>query len=201
MTKPSYSKFTPGNRILCIDWETSGSTFKSYEETFKQYQGISFGAVIADAQTFEPIDTLYREIKFDGSKYEWSPEAEKIHGLSREYLEENGVSAEEAATDLAEFIFNTWNTQKVMFLGHNPWFDIEATKQLLEQFDVMPDLYHVVLDTSAAAFITTGLYKSNDVFKFFTGAERAAHNALDDALITVNTAQNIRLLMNSALGK
>ena len=200
--KPSYSKHGPGSQILCIDWETSGSTFSSYEETFKQYQGIAFGAIVANATTFEPVKTMYREIKFDCKKYKWSKEAEAIHGLSREHLDQNGITQEEAAADLAEFILESFGTGKVMLLGHNPHFDIEATVQLLQPHGVMPELFHVVLDTSAAGYITIGKYKSDDVFEFFTGKNReGCHNALDDALMALETVRNMRALMDSALGK
>lgn len=195
----SYSKFGPGKFFLCIDWETSGSTFDTYQNTFKEYQGISFGAVVVNSETLEPVKTLYREIQFDEEKYKWSSEAEAIHGLSKEHLKDNGVTAEEAATDLAGLIFDHFGTGKVMFLGHNTQFDIEATKQLLVPFKVMPEIFHVVLDTSPAGFITIGEYKSNKVFEFFTGNVREAHNALDDALMTVETVKNMRALMSAAL--
>ena len=195
-----YSRAHPGAHILVIDWETTGSTFSTYEETFKRFQGIAFGAVIATSSTFEPVKTLYRTIKFD-PRYEWTLEAEKIHGLSREELERTGLTQAEAARDLAEFIFDTFGTGKVMILGHNPGFDIAASRQLLEPFGVMPELHHVVLDTSAAGFITIGEYKSDKVFEFFSGAQRANHNALDDALLALETARNIRIIMNEALGR
>lgn len=195
----NYSKHSPGKFILSIDWETTGSSFRSLEETFKRFQGIAFGAVIANSETFEPIKTLYREIKYN-PKYEWTQEAEAIHGLSQEYLEDK-LSEEEAAIDLAEFIYDIFGTSKVMFLGHNPLFDIEATRQLLVPYNVMPELFHVILNTSAAGFITIGKYRSNDVFNFFSGENRDKHNALDDALLALETARNIRLLMNVALGK
>lgn len=198
MTK-FYPKHSAGSQILVIDWETSGSSFSTYEETFQQYQGIAFGAVVASSETFEPLRTLYREIKFD-PKYTWSDEAEKIHGLSREHLDKNGLTKEEAAADLAEFILESFGTGKVMVLGHNTKFDIEATKQLLMPFNVMPELHHVILDTAVAGFITIGEYKSNAVFDFFTGVERGVHNALDDALICLETVRNMRALMNAALG-
>lgn len=198
MTK-FYPKHSAGSQILVIDWETSGSSFSTYEETFQQYQGIAFGAVVASSETFEPLRTMYREIKFD-PKYTWSDEAEKIHGLSREHLDKNGLTKEEAAADLAEFILESFGTGKVMVLGHNTKFDIEATKQLLMPFNVMPELHHVVLDTAVAGFITIGEYKSNAVFDFFTGVERGVHNALDDALICLETVRNMRALMNAALG-
>jgi DNA polymerase III epsilon subunit-like protein len=196
MTKPVHSRHSAGKYILVLDTETSGSSFGSYEETFSQYQAISFGAVIATSDTFEPVKELYFKVKFDGKKYQWTPEAEKIHGITREELEETGLENEEAAAMLAEFILDNFGTGKVMFLGHNPWFDIEAMRQLLGPHGVMPDLHHVVLDTSALGFITVGKYRSNDVFELFLGGRSEKHNALDDAKMTLTIARSVREIMN-----
>jgi hypothetical protein len=58
------------------------------------------------------------------------------------------------------------------------------------------------LETSGAAFIATGMYKSNDVFEFFTGKVRdGAHNALDDSLMALETCRNMRAMFDAALGK
>ena len=191
-----------GTHILAIDFETTGSTFGSYEETFKRFQGISFGAIIASSETFEPVETLYREIKFESSKFEWTDEAEAIHGITREHLEKTGVTQEEAATDLAGLIFKYFATGAVAFLGHNIEFDIEATKQLLQPFGVMPQVHHVKLETSGTSFITIGKYRSDDVFKFFGGADRAPlHNALDDAQMALNVAQATRAIFQMAFNE
>ena len=184
---------------LCIDWETSGSTWGG--DSSKDYQGLSIGAVIFDTQTFDVFKTFYREIKFDPSKYKWTDEAAKIHGLTIEHLEEHGVTQEEAAIDFASFLMEVFDVQKpIMTLGHNREFDIAFTKQLLEPFDIMFKVHHVNLDTSGIGFVTMGLYKSNLLFDALGFDERGAHNSLEDALITVGVCQRIRMLMNSALG-
>ncbi len=86
-----------------------------------------------------------------------------------------------------------------MFLGHNANFDIEAMRQLLVPYGVMPDLHHVVLDTSALGFVAIGKYRSNEVFEFFNGERAAHHNALDDARMTLAVARGINLLVQAAL--
>ncbi len=201
MTKPIYSRVHPGKYILIVDVETSGSTFGTYEETFKRYQAIAFGAIVATSDTFEEVASLSIKVKFDASKYEWSAEAEKMHGLSREHLEALGLENEEAAAELAEFILNHFGTGKVMFANHNPWFDIEALRQLLEPHGVMPDLHHVVLDTSALGFITMGKYRSNDVFSFFNGERPAVHDALGDARMALGVLRGIREIVNTVLAE
>lgn len=199
MTKPFYSRSAPGRFILVLDTETTGSTFGSYEETFSKYQAIQFGAIVAKSDTFEEVDSIQFKVKFDASKYEWSDGAEKIHGITREDLEQNGLETEEAAGELAEFILKHFATSKVMFLGHNPHFDIAAMEQLLKRYGVMPDLHHVVLDTSALGWITCGKYRSNDLFEYFLGGRAEKHGALDDARMTLTVARTVRELMNMAL--
>ena len=209
--KKKVFQVTP-DHALCIDWETSGAVFGG--DSSKEYQGVAFGAVVFNTKTFEVIETLYRMVKFDETKFKWSEEAEKIHGLSREHLEQNGVSQEEAAMDLLDLILKYWGpTNKVMFLGHNPEFDRRFTNQLTmsvniefsvektpNEVDGHIQLHHVMLDTSAAGFITMGLFKSDLLFDAVGLEERGEHNALDDALYTVATCQRIRLLIDTALG-
>lgn len=195
--------------ILCIDWETTGANWGG--DSTPMYQGISFGAIVANAKTFEEIEKLYVEIKYD-PKYKWSPEAEAIHGLSREYLEENGVTQPEAAMALAELILKFWGpNSKVMLLGHNTEFDRRFTNQLMNTIDIefsverkttlesWIELHHVVLDTSSAGFITFGLYKSDLLFEKIGFQDRAAHNALNDAEQTLETCKVMRGLIDAAL--
>ena len=199
MAKTTYSRVHPGKYGLAIDWETTGSNFGG--DSTIDYQGIAFGAVIFDTETLEPVETLYRELHFDDTKYKWTDGAEKIHGLSREHLAKNGVPREEALADLLDLILRYIGTEsKIMFLGHNVDFDIMFTQQLARDFGIELKIHHVKLETSGTAFILIGQYRSNDVFEFFTGAVReGAHNALDDALITLETARNMRVLIQAAL--
>jgi hypothetical protein len=109
-------------RGICIDWETSGYNppremqghFIGYAD---KHQGIALGAAIFDVETFEVIDTFYVDIKFDESKYIWSDGAEKIHGLTREYLNKNGETADSMtnrktqAQRLRGCLFKVWETK------------------------------------------------------------------------------------------
>ena len=86
-----------------------------------------------------------------------------------------------------------------MFLGHNREFDVTFTKQLLDPFGLMFKVHHVYLDTSGIGFVTHGLYKSNLLFEALGFEARGKHNALEDALMTLETCQRIRILINAAL--
>lgn len=195
---------------LCIDWETSGSTWNGDSSIL--HQGLSVGAVVFKLADFSVVETLYHEIKFDSTRWKWSDEAQAIHGLTREHLEANGVSREEAAVNLAEFILKYWGpTSKVMFLGHNAAFDILFTNQLFEELDIefsiQPvtkrsgwiQLHHVILDTSSVGFINFGVHKSDLLFDKLGFDERGSHNALQDALQTVEACRMIRAITTEAL--
>lgn len=199
--KTTYSKAHPGKFGLAIDWETTGSDFGG--DSTVSYQGIAFGAVIFNTETFEPVETLYRELHFDDTKYKWTDGAEKIHGLSREHLATHGVSREEGLTDLLDLILRYIGAEsKIFFLGHNVDFDIDFTFQLARDFNVELRAHHVKLETSGAAFIAIGQYKSDAVFEFFCGQKReGAHNALDDALMALETVRNMRAIFDAQLAE
>lgn len=194
---------------LCIDWETSGSTWGG--DSSIEHQGIAFGAIVFNTEDFSPVEKLYMMVKFNASKYKWTEQAEQIHGLSQEHLEKNGVAQEDAAVALGELILKYWGPDsKVMFLGHNPQFDLRFTNQLMKSIGIefsvekQTDLeswiqvHHVVLDTSATGFITFGLFKSDLLFEKIGFEERGEHNALTDAEQTLETCAAIRQLIKIA---
>jgi len=197
--KTTYSRVHPGKYALCIDWETTGSDFGG--DSTISYQGIAYGAIIFDTETMQPVESLYRELQFDETKYKWTEGAEKIHGLSRLYLAANGITREEGLVDLLDLVLRYIGTEsKIMFLGHNVDFDICFTQQLARDHNVDLKIHHVKLETSGTGFICIGKYRSNDVFEFFTGKVReGSHNALDDAMMTLETARNMRALFQAAL--
>lgn len=181
-----------------IDWETSGSIFGG--DSTEKYQGISFGAVIFRLDSFEPVETLYREIKFDASKYEWTAGAERVHGLSREHLAEHGVPAEEAAVDLMTFFTKYFAPDEMVFLlGHHCEFDFAFSEQLLKPLGIMYKAFTRV-DTAGAGLINFGIHKSSDLFSFLGLPDRDKHNALEDILLTLQSAKMMRVISNSALG-
>lgn len=183
---------------LVIDWETTGSIFGG--DSTENYQGISVGAVVFDTETLDPVDELLLYIKFDDTKYQWSDGAEKVHGITREFLEQNGMSQEDAAIALMTFVTQWFSpTDDIIFMGHNVDFDIAFTKQLLEPFGIMFKLKITKLDTSGCAWFCFGIHKSDDLFNLMGLPERNEHNALEDSLMTLEAAKRIRMLMNTVL--
>lgn len=183
---------------ICIDWETSGSSWD--DDSTTHYQGVSFGAVVFELATFDPVDQLYQEIKFDPTRYKWSDGAQKVHGLSREYLEQNGVSQEEAAIALMEmFVKYFAPDERVFIIGHHTDFDIKFTQQLLSQFGIMFQVGATIMDTSGTGLIMFGIHKSEDLFQFLGLPARTTHNALEDVLLTLQAAKTMRAIVDSAL--
>lgn len=211
MTKPKYSRHDIGKYSLWADWETTGADFEGgLKSTFEKYQGISVGLIIADNESFEEVSSLYVEIKFDSVKYLWTPEAEKIHGLTEEYLADHGISRQNALESIIDFLSEYFGygfisaleetpESKICFGGHNVNFDIMATQQLFNDFGFNIGIHHVLLDTSAAAFIAVGLSKSNDVFTYFGAEERTTHNALEDVRQSLAVAHGIKKLVQASL--
>lgn len=184
---------------ICIDWETSGSAWG--QDSTIDYQGLSFGAAIFRLSDFEIVDTLYCEIQFDESKYKWSDQAQNIHGLTREHLAANGMSQEDAAVALMSLYIKYFAPDEYVYiLGHHVDFDIEFTKQLLVPFGIMFNIGATRIDTSGAGLIMFGIHKSEDLFQFLGLPPRQTHNALEDVLLTVQAAKNMRLISNAALG-
>lgn len=211
----SYSRYSPGKYSLWLDWETSGAAFDlPYPEQFVpgMFQGIQLGMVVADNENFEEVDAIRVNIKFDSS-YKWQDEAQKIHGLSREYLEEHGVDSEEAVATIIEFITKHFGddvihygegkpdkTRTICFGGHNLGFDIAALQALLRRFNFAVSEHHVRLDTSSIGFLAVGIYKSSKLFEHFGAEKRGDHDALDDTRQSLAVATGVKALIKSALG-
>lgn len=212
----SYSRYSPGKYSLWLDWETSGAAFDlPYPEQFVpgMFQGIQLGLVVADNENFEEVDAIKVNIKFDSS-YKWQDEAQKIHGLSREFLEENGVDAEEAVATIIEFITKYFGddvifygegkpdkTRTICFGGHNLGFDIAALQALLHRFNFKVVEHHVRLDTSAIGFLAVGIYKSGKLFEHFGAEKRGDHDALDDTRQSLAVATGVKALIKAALSE
>ncbi|MEM2159620.1 MAG: hypothetical protein QXN55_01545 [Candidatus Nitrosotenuis sp.] len=189
---------------LAIDWETTGINWGNHDKTAEIYQGISYGVAIFRWKDFEIIDTLYREIKFIDSEYKWDDGAAKIHGLSREHLEKNGVTQEEALCDLIEFAEPYFGSplSNIWFLGHHIDFELKITDHLFKKFGIDLDINNMFkIDTVGASMIAFGDYKSEALFQRLGFGERTIHNALDDVVKTVQAAQAIHLLVQAGLGE
>ena len=194
---------------LFVDWETTGATFGG-DSTIK-YQGIAVGAVVVSTKDFSEVDSFYSLVQFDDSKYEWTEGAEKIHGLSREHLLQNGLPQQQVAENFLEFVFKYFGTSKIMFGGHNDEFDRRFTNQLMNsigvefsiensgKYDVHVQLHHVTLNTACVGFANFGLFKSDLLFDMVGIPKRGDHNALDDARAAVAVVRTVRAITKEVL--
>lgn len=174
---------------LAIDWETSGYSYPDYAS---KHQGISFGAIVFDVKTLDPIESLYREIKFDGSKYEWSEGAQKVHGLSREHLVANGVTQEQAALELCNMIVKYSADGDIILLGHRVYFDKAFTQQLTESQGIYLNYHPIMFDSCSMGTLLLEASKSDEVFSLMGLPPRGAHNSLEDITYTLASIKKMK---------
>lgn len=190
--------------ILVVDCETSGlcniGDDPSYDPSNDTtYQMVSIGLIVADSETLKPVDKLYLEIQFDENENTWLSGAESVHGLSRQYLKDNGVTEEDAVVQIANLILNYWGTTPVHCAGHNfVSFDLHFLKRLLRKFNLEINFAARHIDTNSIGFATLGTYNSSDLFEIF-GFKRESHNAMEDAEYALKTIYNIRTIFDSFL--
>lgn len=175
---------------LAIDWETSGYSFPNYAQS---HQGISFGAIVFDVKTLDPVEELYREIKFK-DKYKWEAGAEKVHGISREHLAKFGVEQEEAAADLCNLIVKYIGTEDIMLMGHRVYFDRAFTQQLTKSIDIDLVYHPTTIDTASMATALMEMSKSEEVFQTLGLPPRQQHNAMEDIRYTLASVKRMKEL-------
>lgn len=180
---------------LAIDWETSGYSYPNYAE---KHQGISFGAIIFEVATLEPVETIYHEIKFN-PKYEWSSGAERVHGLTREYLDQNGVTQAEAALSLCNLIVSHIGTEDIVLLGHRVYFDKAFTQQLTESQDVFLKYHPIMFDSCSMGSLLLEVSRSDDVFQLMGLPQRTTHNALEDIMYNLEAVRKMKEYFVSGL--
>lgn len=194
-------------KFLVVDCETSGMAYgtddPSYDPvTGKQYQAVSWGLIVADAFTLQPIERLYIEVKWDGVSA-WDPRAERIHGLSLEYLEEHGLTVEDAVVEIASLILKYWGPESPVHLGgHNvATFDLPFLRRMLRSQGLEVKFGHKYIDSNSVGFVTFGTHNSDDLFNMVGLQERDphAHNALVDAENTLTALRTIKQLFNVCL--
>lgn len=192
--------------FLAIDCETSGMAFNEDDpsintKTGQVYQSVSWGLVVVDATTLKTVEELYLEIKWDGES-EWDKRAEKVHGLSLAYLEENGMTSEEAVVAIAGLILKYWGPDvSVCLAGHNvQTFDMFFLKRLLRAQGIEIKFGNRHIDTNSIGFGVYQTYNSDDLFDVVGCAKRDKHNALDDARNVVRTIRVTRSLANECFG-
>lgn len=192
-------------RLLALDCETSGLFFSGESpchnsKTQQYYQAISWGFIVVDANTLNPIEELYMEIQWDGKSL-WSDKAEAIHGLSKKYLSINGIPRCEAVEEIGNLILNHWGPDSpVCVLGHNPMFDLAFLRQDLKSEGLEVKFGGKMIDTNSIGFTVYNTYNSDDLFENVGVETRKDHNALDDARSALRVVQLTRQLADKCFG-
>jgi hypothetical protein len=182
---------------LAIDWETSGYTVPNYAA---EHQGLSFGACVFEVKTLDIVDSLYCEIQHD-PKYKWEDSAEKVHGMSREYLAANGVPMQVAAVKLGNLVIKYFGTEKILLMGHRLHFDKAFTEQLTGSIDIKLDWNPIGIDSAAIGMSLIGIERSEELFRYCGLPPRTEHNALEDIVYTVMAMQHLKSVFNLGLAQ
>ena len=185
--------------VLAFDCETSGlvsgkaSDNPAYDAaTGKEYQAIAWGCVVLDLQTFEPVSVMSAKVKLLPGM-EWSDRAENVHGISRERLEAEGVDEEEFIADFCQMVLDHWGSSTpVIVMGHNVQFDLCFIRRALKRHGIDIHFSNRVIDTNTLGMICAGVSNSNALFDYCGLPPRAAHDPLEDILMTILAAKFIR---------
>ena len=192
-------------KILAMDCETTGLAVNRDDPSYDpekgiEYQSVSWGFIVANAQTLEPIERMYIEIQWNGES-KWDNRAQKIHGLSKEHLAKNGFTEAEAVEAIGTLIMKHWGpTVRIGTLGHNvATFDLWFLKRLFRRHGIELSFGSRHVDTSSIGFVNWNTYTSDQLFEAVGFETRGDHNALEDAEQSLAAARITKLLFNKCL--
>lgn len=188
---------------LAVDCETSGLATRQINPTYdpitgKSYQAVSFAMIIVDMETLEEVEELYVEIKWNGEA-EWSKEAENIHGLTKNYLDINGLDEKDALCLMAELILKYFGPDNVIpLMGHNvATFDRYFLDGLFRKYGIALKFGSRNIDTLTIGAVLFNLFNSDELFNRVGLQKRTKHNALEDIKYTIETLRTVKTLWNT----
>lgn len=120
---------------LVIDFETSGLIQDGA-------QPVELGAVLLDRKDLSVVSEFQAFMLHDPERFTWSPEAEEVHGLTRETLAQVGTSLEDAFTAFLDWLAGFVDLEargEVMLCGQNLLFDLRFL-QILAGVGPLEDL-------------------------------------------------------------
>ena len=128
-------------------------------------------------------------------KLNYTVKAMEVNGLTKDLLEEKGISENDCIGEIVSFIGKNWENKPVI-LGQNVGFDIDFINQLfsrnsMHSFTSM--IHHRKRDTQQISIflgdcgIDMPSIKLSDAYKFFVGEELVdAHTSEADVIATEN---------------
>lgn len=196
------------DHLLVADAETTGLHFQ-HDDPSVGHQAVSWGLIIADSQTLKPVEELYVEVKWNEASLErrmkdktFGKRAEEIHGLTFQHLEKHGLDEEDAVMEMGELILKYFGTNTcVRMLGHNVHtFDMPFLRSMFRRHDLELKFGSRHYDTNSLGFFNYETYTSDQLFELMGYEARDAHNALDDARMSLGCARKTRQIMNQVMG-
>lgn len=183
--------------IFWFDCETSGLDPK--KDQILQFACILTNPLLEEIRR----DSFF--LKYEGDPEDWSAEAERVHGLSLEFLEKEGLEVNEARSRIIDFLNQSGFPPKPG--GHNVAFDIQFLRSLIPR-----DLYRNLLDyhytdTMIAADLTNQVAMSSGYKPPFTSLKLTglcealnvpilkAHDALSDIEATIQIWKKLSKLL------
>lgn len=179
-------------KYMCIaDTETGGIPSKGgkgkpEKKAFYDVALCEVAVVVIDCVNLKIVEEYDEIIKPYKDDLEYSPQAEAVHGLSKTILEENGIDAKQAYSDIKRLLKNYANPKiGAIFCGHNfQLFDIPFFEGLFEfNKDNLWDYVKFVEDTMKLSWYR-GVEQEN--YKLGTCCKKEgvelvdAHRALND---------------------
>lgn len=194
-------------KLLAIDCETTGLCYNSDSpvynpKTEERHQALSWGVIVANSMTLKPIEKLYTEIKWNEESLlqrqknpAFGKGAEKIHGMTFQHLEENGVDEEQAVEQIGTLILKHWGpTVSIRCLGHNVhMFDLFFMRDMFRRHGIELKFGNRHYDTNSLGFTLLTTWNSDELFEYMGFPKREDHNALDDAMMALESARRLRV--------
>lgn len=205
------------NSFVCIDFETGG--LKHEKNPVTEFAGLAINGV-----TLQEIIRYDNIVKPYDNSLVYEPAATKIHGLSKERCEKEGVRLSQIVSDACVLfeeanLYNT-KTAKPILVAHNPGFDVpflqdifkrakvDLSKYIAGYFDIHGHFQPEALDTTIMSKQCWGEVTDLDTkFNLKACCEKAgvdfvdAHRAMTDVVATTDLFRYLITRMRSSGGQ
>lgn len=163
------------NRIVVLDVETTGLS-TTYDEIV-QIAAICYGK----DEVIGELDLLVKPTRSVGNSY-------NVHGFTDEQLQQEGISAKQALSQLHEFV------QGKVIVGHNVNYDMQIINSMLQRLG-MPMLsnneIYDTLDLSYKVYPKLPNHKLETLSKLIVTEVKPTHNAMQDILATSEVLKHL----------
>jgi|TARA_Y100000310_G_scaffold192426_1_gene192389 DNA polymerase III epsilon subunit-like protein len=175
--------------ILIIDFEASSADTEICDP-------IQLGAVLLEKDTLEIIEKFNATIKPQTD--DWCKEAEKVHGLNREYLQKAG----ELLSDVIEDFTACFNLDNVMLASwHN--FDMIILNRIIKESK--KNYKNLELWSYSIPYVNAKKLQANNntghnltmLLNHFDLSRPVTHDALNDAILEAKVFKEITDFYNS----